>query len=79
MTGIALLPESKKRLDLTAASEKLFSQDFFGRILFFDEKSAVIYAKTAADRIKSPIFPNPVKNQTIFLRKKNLDKMNDMP
>ncbi len=49
LTGIALLQEGRKRSDLTNAA----SQDFSGRILSFDENSAVIYAQIAVNRVST--------------------------
>lgn len=48
--GLALLPAGKRRTNLTAAAEKLFSGDFQGRVLSFDEASARSFAKIVAAR-----------------------------
>ncbi|MBV9523736.1 MAG: type II toxin-antitoxin system VapC family toxin [Alphaproteobacteria bacterium] len=48
--GIALLPDGRRRLALTAAFEALMREDFRGRILPFDSAAAVAYAEIAASR-----------------------------
>ena len=48
--GIELLPPGKRRLRLSAAIEKMFAQEFQGRILPFDDEAARAFAKIVADR-----------------------------
>ena len=48
--GIAVLPEGRRRLALAAAAEAMFSDDFEGRVLPFDEAAAVHYAEIVAAR-----------------------------
>jgi predicted nucleic acid-binding protein len=43
--GIELLPAGKRKSQLSAIIEKLFAEDFQGRILSFDEDSARAFAK----------------------------------
>lgn len=47
--GVALLPEGKRRQSLTALSAAILA-DLQDRILPFDSRSAIAYAKIAADR-----------------------------
>jgi toxin FitB len=42
--GIELLPAGKRKSQLSAIIEKLFAEDFQGRILSFDEDSARAFA-----------------------------------
>ena len=46
--GIELLPAGRRRAQLSAAVEKIFAEDFRGRILPFDSAAAVIFARIAA-------------------------------
>ena|SRR5437762_1045171 len=48
--GIEVLPAGKRRMLLSAVIEKLFSEDFQGRILSFDEDSARVFAKIVTSR-----------------------------
>jgi len=48
--GIEVLPAGKRRTRLSAVIEKLFSEDFQGRILSFDEDSARVFAKIVTGR-----------------------------
>jgi predicted nucleic acid-binding protein len=48
--GLELLPAGKRRANLLAAADKLFSEDFDGRILAFEEASARHFAKIVAAR-----------------------------
>jgi predicted nucleic acid-binding protein len=48
--GIESLPSGKRRVNLSAEIERTFEEDFPDRILPFDEESARIFAKIAADR-----------------------------
>ena len=49
-TGIAFLPDGRRRRNLAAVAEHAFRLMFSGRILSFDSNSAWIYAAIAASR-----------------------------
>ena len=49
-TGVALLPEGRRKLGLQAAAERVFGVMFDGRILPFDSAAAHTYASIASDR-----------------------------
>ena len=49
-TGIALLPEGKRRQGLTAAAERTFGALFSERVLSFDSEAARAYAEIASSR-----------------------------
>ena len=48
--GLELLPAGKRRLQLVTAVEKMFAEQFDGRILSFDEEAARLFASIAASR-----------------------------
>ena len=48
--GIEVLPEGKRRDALSLAMERLFAEQFHGRILPFDEASARMYSRIASFR-----------------------------
>ncbi|ALB40631.1 MULTISPECIES: type II toxin-antitoxin system VapC family toxin [Nostocales] len=48
--GIALLPEGKRRKELSQAAQLMFSEDFAGRVLAFDQNAAVAFAHIASQR-----------------------------
>jgi toxin FitB len=48
--GLELLPVGKRRLQLLTAVEKMFAEQFDGRILSFDEEAARLFATIAASR-----------------------------
>jgi hypothetical protein len=50
LTGIAVLPEGRRRLALEAAAQAMFMEDFTGRVLAFDVEAAVAYAAIFAAR-----------------------------
>ena len=50
LTGIAILPDGRRRRGLTAAVERAFGILFAGRILSFDSAAAHAYASIAAAR-----------------------------
>lgn len=52
LTGIALLPESKRRSALAEACEAMFEQDFAGRCLPFDHFAAKQQALVVATRTR---------------------------
>jgi toxin FitB len=47
---IELLPTGKRRDRLASAAEAMFSEDFGGRVLTFDEEAARAFSKIAASR-----------------------------
>ena len=51
--GVALLAEGRRRSGLSSAAQAMFSQEFAGRVLFFESDAAVAYALIAAERRKS--------------------------
>jgi predicted nucleic acid-binding protein len=51
--GIELLPAGKRRARLAAAIEKIFAEEFQGRILAFDADAAHAFAQIAAVRGKA--------------------------
>ncbi|AFZ27183.1 putative nucleic acid-binding protein, contains PIN domain [Cylindrospermum stagnale PCC 7417] len=48
--GIALLPGGKRRDELSQAAKLMFSEDFAGRVLPFDQAAAVAFANIASQR-----------------------------
>jgi toxin FitB len=48
--GLALLPEGRRRSDLSAAAEQMFAEDFAGRVLPFDTGAAAAFASIGAGR-----------------------------
>ncbi len=48
--GVEMLPAGKRRNRLYAAVERLFAEEFAGRILPFDVESALVYPKIVAGR-----------------------------
>jgi predicted nucleic acid-binding protein len=50
MAGIAVLPTGRRRAELEAMAQAIFSQDFDGRILSFDAQAASAYAEIDAVR-----------------------------
>lgn len=50
LSGIALLPEGKRRNALADAAEQMFSHDFAGHCLAFDSLAAPHYALSLAQR-----------------------------
>ena len=48
--GLRLLPEGRRRLELTAAISLIFDQDLTGRVLPFDRDAAISFADLAAER-----------------------------
>ena len=48
--GVEAVPHGKRRSLLLAAADRMFAQDFAGRILPFDEDSARAYAAIVASR-----------------------------
>jgi hypothetical protein len=50
LAGIAVLPEGRRRADLTVAADGMFADDFAGRVLPFDDQAATAYAALFAAR-----------------------------
>jgi predicted nucleic acid-binding protein len=50
LSGIAMLPTSRRREALEMAALSMFRQDFAGRILSFDSDAAIIYGELFALR-----------------------------
>ncbi len=50
LSGIAILPEGRRRLGLEAAARAMFLEDFEGRVLPFDSEAAIAYADIFAAR-----------------------------
>jgi predicted nucleic acid-binding protein len=48
--GIAALPDGRRRAALAVAAEAMFTDDFAGRLLPFEEEAAVHYAEIVAAR-----------------------------
>ncbi|GAA6617463.1 type II toxin-antitoxin system VapC family toxin [Scytonema sp. NUACC26] len=48
--GIAILPEGKRKYELYQAATLMFAEDFVGRVLAFDESSAVAFANISDQR-----------------------------
>ena len=50
LAGIAVLPPGRRRVELEAMAQAIFSQDFDGRVLPFDAQAATAYAELFAIR-----------------------------
>jgi toxin FitB len=50
LSGLAIMPDGRRRLDLEAAARAMFAEDFEGRVLPFDMEAAVAYADIFAAR-----------------------------
>jgi predicted nucleic acid-binding protein len=50
LSGLAIMAEGRRRLDLEAAARVMFVEDFHGRVLPFDTKAAAYAAIFAARR-----------------------------
>lgn len=48
--GLRLLPDGRRRVRLESAAEQMFAEDFADRILPFDRRAAIHYARVAAER-----------------------------
>jgi toxin FitB len=55
--GIARLPDGRRKRELAAVIRGILTEDFFGRVLPFDERASVPYADivTGRERIGRPI------------------------
>ena len=49
-TGLGLLPDGRRRWELTAAADRVLVEVFRGRVLPFDAKAARDYAEIACER-----------------------------
>lgn len=49
LRGLAMMSKGRKRTDLIALAEAMFSEDFRGRVLSFDERAADHNASIATD------------------------------
>jgi predicted nucleic acid-binding protein len=52
LSGLAIMPEGRRRLALEEAANAIFSEEFGGRVLPFDSAAAAAYAKILAARRK---------------------------
>jgi predicted nucleic acid-binding protein len=50
LSGIAILPQGRRRASLEAAANAIFRDDFAGRVLPFDGEAAVAYADVFSAR-----------------------------
>src|SRR5260370_3801273 len=50
LSGLAIMVEGRRRLDLQAAARAMFLEDFDGRVLPFDTEAATAYAGIFATR-----------------------------
>lgn len=50
LSGLAIMPEGRRRDALAAAAQAMFAEDFEGRVLPFDAAAAVAYAEIFAAR-----------------------------
>ena len=59
LSGLAVMPEGRRRSALEAAARAIFSDDFDGRVLTFDPAAASAYADIFAVRLNAerPIAP----------------------
>ena len=53
LSGIAILPNGRRRADLEEAARAMFADDFHGRVLPFDTEAAAAYAEMFAARRKA--------------------------
>jgi predicted nucleic acid-binding protein len=50
LSGLAIMPDGRRRRDLEAAARAMFEEDFEGRVLRFDMQAAAAYADLFAIR-----------------------------
>ncbi|MDD2859802.1 MAG: type II toxin-antitoxin system VapC family toxin [Acidiphilium sp.] len=50
LSGLAIMPEGRRRRELEAAARGIFTEDFEGRILPFDTDATAAYAEIVAAR-----------------------------
>jgi toxin FitB len=48
--GVAVLPEGRRKMSLSSDAQRMFAEDFAGRVLPFDDDAAVHFAEIAAAR-----------------------------
>lgn len=48
--GVARFPDGQRKRELTAVIRDILAEDFYGRVLPFDERASVRYADVVADR-----------------------------
>ena len=53
LSGIAILPDGRRRAGLEEAARAMFADDFQGRVLPFDTEAAAAYAEVFAARRKA--------------------------
>lgn len=53
LSGLAVMAEGRRRLDLEGAARAIFVEDFEGRVLSFDMAAAAAYAEIFAARRKA--------------------------
>ena len=53
LSGLAVMPEGRRRLALETAAQAIFTDDFGGRVLPFDTAAAAAYAEMFARRRKT--------------------------
>lgn len=55
--GVARLPDGHRKRELTAVIRGILAEDFYGRILPFDERASIRYAEvvTGRERVGRPI------------------------
>ena len=64
LSGLAIMPEGRRRLALEAAAEAMFMQDFAGRVLPFGSEAAVVYADIFAARRRAGL---PATTQDLMI------------
>jgi toxin FitB len=53
LSGLAVMPEGRRRIALETATQAIFTDDFGGRVLPFDTAAAAAYAEMFARRRKT--------------------------
>jgi predicted nucleic acid-binding protein len=61
--GLAIMPKGRRRTDRLEWASSIFSEDFRGRVLPFDEQAAEYFAEIAASRRQSGRRIEPVDAQ----------------
>ena len=52
LLGVSILPDGRRKQDLTAAVDAIFAQDFRTRLLPFDAPAAVAFAAICSNRMR---------------------------
>jgi predicted nucleic acid-binding protein len=60
LSGIAILPDGRRRRDLETAARAMFADDFDGRVLAFDREAAAAYADIFAARRRTGLGTAPL-------------------